>query len=362
MPADDKTEAATPRRRKELRERGNVAKRRDLALIIAFIGVIVCLHSLGGGAAARLLDFVRVSMATASQQDMSPHSLTQHATRMGVLLAQVVGPIVLTAMLLGILTSVAQTGLVFATKSLVPDLRRLNPMPGFQRLVSVVGIVETLKAMIKMTIIGAVAYSTIANGYPQLLEGIRQDTTTALAAVGDLVYRLALRTATFLLVIAALDYFYQRWHFEKTNRMSKQEVKEEAKQQDANPMVKSRVRARQRQLARQRMLSDVPNADVILTNPTHFAVALKYDAATMRAPKVVAKGADLVAQRIRDIGAENHVPIIENPPLTRALFRSVEIGWEVPGEFYAAVAEVLAYVYQLNARRRPQGVAGPLRG
>jgi flagellar biosynthesis protein FlhB len=221
--------------------------------------------------------------------------------------------------------------------------------------------VETIKAVIKVIIVGGVAYSTIVNGYPLLLESIRQDTSTALAAIGDFLYRLSMRIAIFLLVLASLDYFYQRWQFEKMNRMSKQEVKEEVKQQDASPLMKNRVRSRQRQLARQRMLSDVPNADVILTNPTHFAVALKYDAQAMNAPRLVAKGADMVAQRIRDIAEENSVPIVENPPLTRALFRAVDIGQEIPGEFYAAVAEVLAYVYQLNAKRRPQLVPGPAR-
>lgn len=354
MPADDRTEAATPRRRKELRERGNVSRSRDLASSIAFIGVLMCLHSVGGKASSLLLDFVRVSMSTAGQENLSQASLNQHGARMGALLVKIVGPVVLTSMLLGVLASVSQTGLLFAGKALVPDFRRLNPLPGFQRLVSGAGMVETLKAIVKIAIVASVAYSTIANGYPVLLQAIRQDTTAALATVGDILYRVALRISLFLLVLSALDYFYQRYQFEKQNRMTKQEVKEEAKQQDSNPMFRSRIRARQRQMARQRMLSDVPGADVILTNPTHFAVALKYDGAAMGAPRVVAKGADIVAQRIRAIAEESGVPIVENPPLTRAIFRAVDVGDEIPGEFYAAVAEVLAYVYQINARRMPQ--------
>jgi flagellar biosynthetic protein FlhB len=216
--------------------------------------------------------------------------------------------------------------------------------------------VETLKAIGKLGIIGYIAYSTLSSSYPLLLLTIRQDIPTILAFTGDLIYRLALRIALFLLVLAVIDYGYQRWAFEKQIRMTKEEVRQEHRQYEGNPQIKARIRARQRQLARRRMMEEVPHADVVLTNPTHVAVALRYDPTTMSAPKVVAKGAELLAEKIKEIARQHDVPVLENPPLARSLYKNVEIGREIPTEFFAAVAEVLAFVYQIDARRRFAGV------
>lgn len=320
--------------------------------MVVLVGVIVCLHAVGGASLEHVRRFMQTALVGMQEPSLTPHMLAVKGVEMGLLLLRTIGPLVLTALLLGVAVNLLQTGFVASWQGLVPDFTRLNPLTGLYRIVSGRGLVETLKAIGKLAIVGYIAYATLSGSYPELLATIRQDIPTILAFAGDLLYRLALRIALFLLVLAAADYGYQRWAFERSIRMTRAEVKQEFKQMEGDPQIKSRIRARQRQMARRRMMEAVPKADVVLTNPTHFAVALRYDAATMGAPQVVAKGADLLAARIRDLAREHDVPIVQNPALARALYRSVEIGREIPAEFYAAVAEVLAFVYQINVRRR----------
>lgn len=320
--------------------------------MVALVGVIVCLHAVGGASLEHVRRFMQTALVGMQEPSLTPHMLAVKGVEMGLLLLRTIGPLVLTALLLGVAVNLLQTGFVASWQGLVPDFTRLNPLTGLYRIVSGRGLVETLKAIGKLAIVGYIAYSTLSGSYPELLATIRQDIPTILAFAGDLLYRLALRIALFLLVLAAADYGYQRWAFERSIRMTRAEVKQEFKQMEGDPQIKSRIRARQRQMARRRMMEAVPKADVVLTNPTHFAVALRYDAATMGAPQVVAKGADLLAARIRDLAREHDVPLVQNPALARALYRSVEVGREIPAEFYAAVAEVLAFVYQIDARRR----------
>ncbi|HXG22965.1 MAG TPA: flagellar biosynthesis protein FlhB [Chthonomonadales bacterium] len=349
--ADDRTEAATPRKRAEVRRRGQVAKSQDLSSMVVFLGVIVCLHTLGGTSLHILQEFVQRSLAGMYEGSLGLQQLFQKGSEIGWILVRALWPIVLTAFVLGVLVSVLQTGFVISTQALVPDFNRLNPLNGLQRLLSTHGLVETLKSLGKLAIIAYIAYSTVFTGYTALLETIRKDIPSIIAFAGNLLYRLVLRIGMFLLVLAAVDYAYQRWSFERSIRMTKSEVKQEHRQHEGDPHIKARIRARQRQLARRRMMEEVPKADVVITNPTHYAVALRYDAATMAAPQVVAKGADLIAQKIREIAEEHRVPIVQNAPLARALYRQVDIGRQIPADFYAAVAEILAYVYQLNAQR-----------
>lgn len=324
--------------------------------MVVFLGVVVCLHVLGGTSVNVIQDFMQRSLAGMHEGSLNLQQLFQEGTEIGWMLVRALWPIVLTAFVLGVLVSVLQTGFVISAQALVPDFNRLNPLHGLQRLLSTYGLVETLKSLGKLAIIAYISYSTISASYPALLETIRKDIPSIMAFAGELLYRLALRIGMFLLVLAAADYAYQRWSFERSIRMTKSEVKQEHKQHEGDPHIKARIRARQRQLARRRMMEEVPKADVLITNPTHYAVALRYDAATMAAPQVVAKGVDLIAQRIREIAEEHQVPIVQNAPLARALYRQVEIGRQIPANFYAAVAEILAYVYQLNAQR---GYAAP---
>jgi len=354
----EKTEAATPRKRRELRRQGQIAKSQDLSSMVVFMGTILCLHAVGGTSSARLRDYLKTSLLNAHATPLTTQVLYTKAWQSAGLIAATIGPYIFTAMLLGVLINMLQTGFLISPQAMKPDFNRLNPLNGLKRFISARGLVETAKNIAKLLIIGWIAWSTISGGYEQLITTIRMDLPTIIGTIGDILFRLVIRIVGFLLVLAAADFGYQKYSYEKSIRMSKQEVKMESKQQEGDPLIKSRIRARQRQIAKKRMMSAVPLADVIITNPTHFAVALQYDHAKMGAPQVVAKGADLLALKIRELAREHDVPIVENPPLARNLYKNVEIGREVPPDLFAPVAEVLAYVYAINARRRQRaGVA-----
>jgi flagellar biosynthetic protein FlhB len=360
MPADDKTEPATPRKRQELRRRGRVCKSQDLGSIVCFLGIVLALRLSGGATSAHLRKYlVQCLDLLQSHPILSYQSVGQAAFQALAVVAYSMGPVVVCAILLGVLVNGLQTNFLFAPEAMKVDLAHINPLTGVQRLVSGRGMVEAAKASVKIGLVGYLAYGAISESYPQLLSTARQDLPTAVATIGDVLYRLTLRTSVFLLVLAAADYAYQRYQFEKSIRMSKYEVKEEAKSTEGSPVAKSRLRGKIRQMYRKIMKGQVAKADVVVTNPTHYAVALRYDPATMSAPVVVAKGVDYMALHIRELAKEYDIPIVENPPLARALYKSVEMGEEVPASFYVAIAEVLAYVYQIDARRkRPAWATG----
>jgi len=264
----------------------------------------------------------------------------------------------LTVTLLALASAVGQVGLLFTVRPITPSLDKLNPLNGLKRMFSARSLVQLVMGLAKMTVLTAVAYWTLKSRLGRLA-GASLLPYEAMAQITiDFLFTLGIRLTTCLL-LAIIDWIYQRLKHEKELRMTKQEVREELKRMDGDPHVKRRRREVQMQLALQRIRSAVPKADVVVTNPTSFAVAIQYDARTMSAPKVTAKGADLLAQRIRELAILHGVPIVERPPLARALYRSVEIGQEIPAAFYRAVAEVLAYVYELAGRGyRRRAMAG----
>jgi flagellar biosynthetic protein FlhB len=349
---EDRTETATPRRRSEARKKGQVARSTDLSSILVLLGLLLAIHSFGGASGQILKNTIEGAFTHLDDTQLSVPLVMQHGGRMLLALAQAVGPLILTAMLLGTVVNLAQTGPIWAPTALQPDFNRLNPLTGFQRFVSTQALVTLAKSLYKLGIIGYIAFVTIRSSYPQLVMTTRLDVPQAVSLVGDVAYRMAVRVTVAMLVLAALDYFYQRYTHEKSLRMTKEEVKQEFKQLEGSPQLKARIRARQRQIAKKRMMAEVPTADVVITNPTHFAVALKYDPKKHTAPILVAKGMDLLALKIRELAQANDVPIVENPPLARALCKQVELGREIPADLYEAVAEVLAFVYQINQRRR----------
>ena len=351
MPGEEKTEAATPKKRLEMRRKGQVCKSNDLSASITFLAILVALHNLGGGISSRLMSYMTGVLSSPETTTLTRQALMMQAYLMGMTFVHAIGPIIMTGMIIGIVANILQTGFLVSVQAMHPDFNRINPLNGAKRYLSSQGLFETAKALLKIFIVGYIAYSTIYASYPRILVTIREDVPTILGYFGDLIYSIALRTGMFLFILSAVDYGWQRYSFEKSSRMTKEEVRQENKQAEGDPQIKSRIRARMRQLAKRRMMEAVPTADVVITNPTHFSVALKYDVASMGAPRVVAKGVDIVAKRIREIAVENDVPIVENPPLARSLWRNVDIDAEVPGDMFAAVAEVLAYVYRLNAQR-----------
>jgi flagellar biosynthetic protein FlhB len=263
-----------------------------------------------------------------------------------------VAPIVAAVMVAGVVANVGQVGFAYNLQPLAPDLTRIDPIKGFARMFSARSFMELMKSLAKVSILGCVAWTFLRNqaGTVVALGTLSQD--EAARTAGDLIWQLAIRVCSVILVIASIDYIYQRQQFEKSIRMTKQEVKEEFKRSEGDPKIRGAIRQRQREMSRRRMMQDVPTSDVVITNPTHYAVALKYDSQTMAAPVVVAKGQRLVAQRIKDIARKHHVPLVENKPVARALFASAEIGDSVPVELYQAVAEILAFVYRLKHGER----------
>jgi flagellar biosynthetic protein FlhB len=256
--------------------------------------------------------------------------------------------IVLALLATGVVATVSQTGFLWATKKVGFDLSKLNPMPGIKRLFSSQGIFELVKALLKLSLVGFVVYNFLRGRVPELLDLGQMELLTGMSSWAVLAGDLALQVAEVYLVLAVGDYVYQRWRYDKSMKMSKEEVKEEMKQNEGDPFLKGRIRSQQRKMARMRMMSNVKKADVIITNPTHLAIAIQYDPQTMRAPIVLAKGAHLTAQRIVALARESNIPVIQNIPLARAIYKTVEIEHEIPPELYVAMAEVLSYVYKIR--------------
>jgi flagellar biosynthetic protein FlhB len=260
-------------------------------------------------------------------------------------------------MVVGVVANLAQVGFMFSQEALRPDFSRVNPLTGLRRIFSGRGLVELIKSLLKLAVIGLVVYTTLRDNFDTIAASSRMSLSGAVSSLAGVAAAVGLRAAVVMLVIAAADYVFQRREFEKSLRMTRQELVEEMKRNE-NIQLKSRIRARQRQLAMSRMMSAVPQADVVITNPTHLAIAVRYDRAQMTAPQVVAKGQRLIAERIRQEARAHKVPVVENKPLARALFKSVEVGHEIPVDLYQAVAEVLAFVYRLKTYK--EGLYGKL--
>lgn len=354
---EDRTESATPRKRGEARKKGNVPKSSEMSSVGVLLGLLLAARALFGNAGRVARACFVQRFAHLDNTALTISSVMQLGRWVAGALAQALGPILLTAMALGVIINVVQTGPVWSPEALRVDFNRINPLNGLKSFLSTRSLVTLAKSLYKIGLIGLITYFSIRGRMMELMILTRLEPTQALGIVMGIAYQLALRVVTTMLVLAALDFFYQRWVYEKSLRMTKEEVKQEHKQSEGSPMVRSRIRARQRQIAKQRMMSEVPMADVLITNPTHFAVALKYDPERMTAPTVIAKGQDLMAFKIREIAQQYDIPIVENPPLARSLYKLVPLGREIPDSLFEAVAEVLAFVYQINERRRERARA-----
>jgi flagellar biosynthetic protein FlhB len=352
MADPDKTEKATPKRREEARKEGNVAKSSDLSGAVVVLAGLFTLGATGPGMVQRMGGGIHDSLALGGGSDpVTINTISDLLLRSGGDAAMCLWPIVAVCAAAGILVNVAQVGLRPKSKALKPSFRRLNPQAGLKRIVGKQGLVELFKNLIKITVVAWVVLSAFLPHMTDYAAMVGVSPVQLGGAIASLVKSIAMRAAFAYLLIGVVDYFYQRWHREQMLKMKKEEVKEEGKGQDLPPEVKSAIRRRQREAARARMMADVPTADVIVTNPTHFSVALKYDGESA-APQVVAKGQDLMALRIREIAAEAGVPIVPDPPLARSLHATVEVGQQIPEELFEAVAQILAYVYRVAGRRR----------
>ncbi|NMB46794.1 MAG: flagellar biosynthesis protein FlhB [Firmicutes bacterium] len=346
--ADGKTEPATPRRREEAREKGQVAKSQEFNTALILLAMSGLLAINGQWALGRMIGFTREVIGSGlAGVEFSLGGMQALQARAVLCILTVAGPVMALALTVGLLGQLLQVGFNITGEPLKPQLSRMNPIEGAKRIFSKRALVELLKACLKIGIVAYVTYAAVRGDIRRLPSLLWMEPVQAAAFTSTLMGRIGLWIGASLLAVAAADYLYQRWEYEESIKMSIQDVKDELKQTEGDPYIRSAIRARQRQLAQSRMMQAVPTADVVITNPTHVAVALKYDAGSMTAPIVVAKGAGFVAARIREIAADNDVPIVENPPLARTLHDAVQVGREIPAELYQAVAEVLAYVYKL---------------
>ncbi len=344
----ERTEQATPKRRQEAREKGNVPRSMEVNSAVVLLTAAFSFSVLGGFLYQRLFAITHAILGNLATIEISQRNIPHLAAEWGLGFGIMVAPVLGSILLAGIAANFLQSGITFSLHSIQPKLEKLNPFAGFKRMFSFRSVLELLKNIVKMLIIGYVAYRTIVGQFDAFFGLVTKDVGQIMAFVGALCLQLCLKVGGAFAILAALDFFYQRYDYEKNLRMTKQEVKEEFKQSEGDPLIKSRIRSIQRQVARRRMLKDVPKADVVITNPVHLAVALQYDPANHGAPVVVAKGMRKVAEKIKEIARLHGVPIIENPLLARMLFKSAEIGAEIPVHLYQVVAEILAHVYKLK--------------
>lgn len=347
MSSDNKTEQATPRRREKAREKGQVARSRELSSSLASIGAIAVVVWQAGSFPAHWRALMRWLIDNASHSELSLSVMTR-----GVMLPVMLwaAPPLGLAFVMAAAGSFAQGGLLWAPASLSPSFDRLNPAARLSQLVSITAVTNLLKSLIPFAVIAYTAYVTLSDGWPQITGASRSSSGHIAALLFGMLRALAWKSALALLLWAAGDYWLIRTKFESDLKMSRQEVRDEVKETEGNALVKSRIRRLQRQVRRRRMLQDVQHATVVVTNPTHFAIALRYDA-EMAAPTVVAKGRNLLAQQIKEVAMWHGVTLVENPPLAHVLYRTVEVGQVIPAKLYTAVAEILAFVYRTQQQR-----------
>jgi flagellar biosynthetic protein FlhB len=348
--AGERTEQATSRRWEEARRKGQVASSREVSAAAAMAATVAVGSFLGAYAFGMLIVSMRQWFAQAGSVTVSQSTLpalAMHGARDILMIAVPFGALLL---VIGVAAQIAQSGWMWSTERLQWDPARLNPINGLKRLFTLRAFMELPKSFLKIVIIGGVAYWNLKDKILTLPHMLQMDSQTALFYAGHLALHMTLWIAGALGVFALGDYAFQRWQFGRDLRMTRQEVKQEQRETEGDPLIRSRIRSLQREKARRRMMQDVPKADVVITNPTHLAVALKYDALRMAAPTVVAKGAGFIAERIRQVAAEHAIPVIENKPLAQSLHRLVDIGREIPTELYQAVAEILAMVLRAKGK------------
>ncbi|MBU2701996.1 flagellar biosynthetic protein FlhB [Sporomusaceae bacterium BoRhaA] len=347
--AGEKTEEPTAKRKGEARQKGQVPKSMDFSSAVIMLAAFFSLQFIAPYMYKEISGLMRSVFTQFPTADFTIASFQIMFMDYGVVFLKASLPIMLVILVVGLVINYLQVGFLFTLQPLTPSLSKLNPISGLERMFSMQSMVELIKSIIKISVVSFFIYRFAQNQVSQVAQLMHADLMDVMQVVGSMTLKLAFQIITVLLVLSILDYYFQWWQTNKNMKMDKQEVKEEMKQSEGNPQIKSKIKERQRALALKRMMQEVPKADVIITNPTHFAVALKYDA-DMAAPIVVAKGQDYIAQKIKAIAKEHAIVIVENRMLARTLYSSVEIGEIIPAELYQAVAEVLAYVYRLKKR------------
>jgi flagellar biosynthetic protein FlhB len=347
----ERTEEPSTKRREDFRKKGQVAQSKEVqtASLLTF-GLLFWVMYLPvfWNSLTALLSYL---WRTAGETDITPASIIALAAfifqKIGLLLA----PLFLLVLLVGFFSSFFQFGWLLTTTPLAPDLSKLNPIAGMARFFSKRSLIEVVKSLLKVILIGWIAFSTVYDNFNEALILIDTEIGTTLQYLARISALILTKICAILILVALVDFLFIKWEMEEKMKMTKQELKEEFKESEGDPHIKAQIRAIQQEMARKRMMAEVPKADVVVTNPTHLAIAIRYDSKEMAAPKVVAKGADLVAMKIREIAREHEIPIIENPPVARLLHK-LDLGEHIPENLFKAVAEILAHVYSLKGKTR----------
>jgi flagellar biosynthesis protein FlhB len=350
--ADEKTEKATPRKRKKAREEGQVLQSREVNTSLTLLTAFVLLFLLSGYYGSRMLEvsYFVFSEFILSEDLYSITNIQILSMAMIFNILMITLPLALLTMTTGLICSFSQVGFMITPKPIQPKLSKLDPIKGLKKLFSLEKVVELFKSLVKIFLIGYVVFRYILGQLDTIFNLMAMEVEQTVKIVGNITLNIGIRAGIILLLLALIDYFYQKYEYEKKLKMSKQEVKDEHKQIEGDPKIKSKIRQKQMQISMRRMMQEIPKADVVITNPTHYAIAIQYDPEKYAAPVVLAKGQNLVAQNIKNQAEIHNIPMVENRWLAKSLFDTVEIGDIVPPELYEAVAEVLAYVYQIDQK------------
>ena len=352
MADSSKTEKATPKKRRDERKKGNIFFSNDAVSVAVLLGAFAIIKLTAAGAAEEIHRFMRTCLEIASDSSVGgpAENVSKLATQFLWVFVKTAGPVLAATVVIAIAVTFFQTKLLVSGELLKPKFSRINPLQGIKRLFSVRSIVEALKGILKISVLLYLVYQFLAGIIPIFSKYLFTDLTAACSHLFDLFFQMTMRIGIAYVVLAGADIFYQWWEYERQIKMSKQEIKEEFKQMEGDPQIKSKIKEMQRKMAQSRMMQQVPQADVVIRNPTHFAVALRYRPEKDLAPVVLAKGQDEMALRIVRVAEQHHVKTIENVPLARALYAATEVNQVIPPELYNAVAEVLVYLYRMDAK------------
>jgi flagellar biosynthetic protein FlhB len=348
--AGEKTEKATPKKREDTRKKGQAPKSQDVNTAVGLLVVFVFLYFFAPRQGQALLELFDKSFKEYMLMDLTAGTLRNVSLEVLEGMFHLLGPVMLVGFLAAAGANLVQVGFMMTAEPLKPKLEKIDPVKGMKRIFSIRALVELLKSILKFGLIGFAAFFVIWLRIDEVLILSHKTVPDALQAISSLTLQMGVTASIALLLLSVLDYLYQRYDFEKNIRMSKQDIKDELKNTEGDPLIKSKVKQRQREMAMARMMQEVPKADVVITNPTHYAVALKYDEKEADAPVVVAKGLDYMAERIKKLAKEHGVVLVENRPLAQALYKQAEIGDQIPEDFFKTVAEILAYVYRVKNR------------
>ncbi len=347
----EKTEEATPKKKKDAKEKGQVIKSKELTSAIVLLTTTIVILIVSEFAVNKLKETIILYLHYYPNFVLNNQSFKGILINSFIRIMMIFLPIAIPIMIIGVVANVAQTGKVLTTETLKPKLEKINPISGFKRMFSIKALVDLIKNIIIVTIVGYVGYGFVKDNYYSIINYNNFKVDVIVTEVSKLIISIFSKVSMVLIAIGVMDYVYQRYQYNKDLKMTKQEVKEEFKQQEGDPLVKSKIRQKQRDMAMRRMMQSIPDATVVITNPTHIAIALKYEENSGKAPIVVAKGSDNIAVKIKEIAIENKVPIIENKPLARLMFSKVELDEEVPYDMYQAVAEILVLVVKASSKK-----------